>query len=961
MKIRHAAIVMLSAAFLACGGPPSHEVAPQPAGPASPEAPDWEALLAKLKATYAPSEQQRQPQADDHYRLAERYYQAGKFDEATIECEKALRIDPSHAPSKALYHEIQFVMGRAPATPQSFEYDRFMKEAIVRHQQTLIEVDAAFEKAKRAYRRGDYTDAARELLRIQEAAKWLSAGVEMETRRRAAQDLLERTVEAHREKQFDEEKGKSRLIEEEKSRHDLRPAERAEPDLAAEYARRYLEGSSSSRLDIDGMLAKGVRAFDQERYPEARAEFERLEALSTLLPRSPELEARVKAARQLADLAARRNHMRSGIPPTTDSKSVLKQLGPGFALKEGEELVVVERTPRRHETRGSELCARRGQENIPLPLKHTEVKAQVSLFVAAVDVTQQYHNPFDEKIEAVYSFPLPEDAAVREFVLVVGDRRIRGIVREREEAKAIYLEARRQGHVASLLTQERPNLFTQAVANIEPGKSIDVRITYFHALRPTDEGTYEFVFPMVVGPRFNPPGSPSPVTPVALGAAPASGPGTDIRYLRPDEISAHDVALEVSIDAGVPMEELSSPSHAIRAERPAPSRARVTLSPHDRIPNKDFILRWRAMSKEPQAALATFRDAEGGAFALVLHPPRSLEDVPRPPREMIFVLDVSGSMNGQPIAAAKRALGRCLKRLGPDDTFQIVRFANDATQMAPEPIAATEANVRRGLQYLESSASGGGTMMMTGILSALAAPNPEGRHRIVSFMTDGLIGNDPEILGEVGKRLGGARIFSFGVGSAPNRYLLEGLARVGRGVSAYVGLDDSGDAAADALYRRIEHPAMTDLRIDWDRMAVSEVHPDPLPDLFVGKPVVLVGRFKGEGKSTVVVRGRVGGRPSELRVPVDLDDPGTRHRALPFLWARTKLESLRDELSWSPAQEAIRTEMRRVALRHGLLSEFTSFVAVDSQTRPPGPHGTTVPVAVPVPAGVRYETTVGPR
>ena len=281
--------------------------------------------------------------------------------------------------------------------------------------------------------------------------------------------------------------------------------------------------------------------------------------------------------------------------------------------------------------------------------------------------------------------------------------------------------------------------------------------------------------------------------------------------------------------------------------------------------------------------------------------------------------------------------------------------------MEPQPIAATEGNVRRGLRYLETSSSGGGTMMLNGILTALGAPNPEGRHRIVSFMTDGLIGNDPEILGEVKKRLGEARIFSFGVGSAPNRHLLEGLARIGRGVSAYVGLDDSGDAAADALYRRIEHPAMTDLRIDWDRMAVSEVHPDPLPDLFVGKPVVLTGRFKGEGKSTVVVRGRVGGRPCELKVSVDLDDPGARHQALASVWARSKIESLRDELSWTAAQDALRSEIRQVALRHGLLSEFTSFVAVDSLTRPPGPHGTTVPVAVPVPAGVRYETTVGPR
>ena len=172
-------------------------------------------------------------------------------------------------------------------------------------------------------------------------------------------------------------------------------------------------------------------------------------------------------------------------------------------------------------------------------------------------------------------------------------------------------------------------------------------------------------------------------------------------------------------------------------------------------------------------------------------------------------------------------------------------------------------------------------------------------------------------------------------------------------------LDDSGDLAADALFRRIEHPAMTDLRIDWDRMVVSEVYPDPLPDLFVGQPVVLTGRFKGEGAATVSIRGRVGGRPYELKIPVNLDDPGLRHKAIASVWARSKIESLRDELASAPPGNLLRSEIRKVALQHGLLSEFTSFVAVDSLTSTPGDHGTTVPVAVPVPAGVKYETTVG--
>lgn len=886
MKLRHAArAALISMAFFGCSRAPVP--APEPVLPAPPKSgAEWEELLQRLKATSSTAEEGKTATADAHYRLGERYYQAGDFEKAIFECEKAIRIDPGHAPAKALFMEVQFLLGRARATPSSLEYERYMKESIVRHQQTLIELDNALATASRALNQGDYSGAAKELLKVQETSKWMPSGLELQARQKQAHELMRRTVENHGQRNVDEGKARYHLVEEEKARR--------------EYHGLVPPAVTGGREDLMARLADEWKKTTSGVFGNAEA--------------------------------------------PVDQLLVIEKLPPGLP---------------KYETRGSEICVKRGDKNVPLPLKRTDVKAQISLYVAAVEVVQRYHNPYDEKIEAVYSFPLPEDAAVREFVLTVGDRRIRGIIREREEAKQIYLEARRQGVVASLLTQERPNVFTQSVANIEPGKSIDVRIAYVHALRPTAQAAYEFVFPMVVGPRFNPPGHTDGIAPVALGTGGTSGQKTEIQYLRPDEISAHDIALEVALDAGVPIEELASPSHVIRTERPDATRARVTLSPHDRIPNKDFILRYRVAAKEPKAALAAFRDGTGGYFTLVVQPPAAIADIPRSPREMVFVLDVSGSMSGQPIAAAKRALERCLKRLDPDDTFQIVLFADSASFMGPLPVPATPENVRLGLRYAESSTSGGGTMMLDGIVAALGAPNPAGRRRIVAFMTDGLIGNDPEILSEVKRRIGSARVFSFGVGSAPNRHLLEGLARIGRGLSAYVGLDDSGDLAADGLFRRIEHPAMTDLRIDWDRMVVSEVHPDPLPDLFVGQPVVLVGRFKGEGAATVTIRGRVGGRPVEMTIPVNLGDPGLRHQALASVWARSKIESLRDELASAPAGNELRSEIRKLALQHGLMSEFTSFVAVDSLTATGGAHGTTVPVAVPVPAGLRYETTVG--
>ncbi|MHC4607771.1 MAG: VIT domain-containing protein [Planctomycetota bacterium] len=608
--------------------------------------------------------------------------------------------------------------------------------------------------------------------------------------------------------------------------------------------------------------------------------------------------------------------------------------------------------------RGGELRAKlEGNKTVPLPLKHTDVKAQISLYIGAVTVEQQYHNPYSEKIEAVYVFPLPQNAAVSDFIMVIGDRYIRGIIREREEARKMYEEARRQGYTASLLSQDRPNIFTQSIANIEPGKEIDVNITYFHTLKHS-KGTYEFVFPMVVGPRFNPQGSTDGVGAVGRGSRGASGQKTEVEYLRPDEISSHDISLSVDIDAGVTIEKIESPSHEIDIERPGEAQAKVTLSPNDRIPNKDFVLRYKVAGRRLKAALLTHRKGEDGYFTLMLQPPETLEGIPAPPREMVFVLDCSGSMSGEPIAAAKRALKNCLRRLRPGDTFQVIRFSNDASALGPAPIAASPDNIRRGLRYVESLNSEGGTMMIEGIKAALDFPHDPGRFRIVSFMTDGYIGNDRDIIGEVKKRVGAARIFSFGVGSSPNRYLLERMAHLGRGVVGYFGNGESSKKAADELYLRIEHPALCDIQIDWGGMQVAELHPNPLPDLFVGRPVILTGRFRGKGTAQIRVSGRIGTEAYATTLTVDLDDSGARHASLANIWARAKIADLYDRMTWHPHLGELTEEIKHTALHYGLVSAFTSFIAVDSSRRTEGDHGTTVKVPVPVPDGVRYETTV---
>lgn len=599
------------------------------------------------------------------------------------------------------------------------------------------------------------------------------------------------------------------------------------------------------------------------------------------------------------------------------------------------------------------------EKEVPLPLKHTDVRASISAYIATVEVTQQFHNPYDQKIEAVYVFPLPHDAAVNEFVMSIGERRIRGIIRERQEAEQIYAAAKSQGHVASLLTQERPNIFTQSVANIEPGKAVDIHIRYFNTLA-YDDGWYEFVFPMVVGPRFNPPGSKDGVGAVGRGAEGGSRQSTEVQYLRPNERSGHDIAVSVDIDAGVAIEEFASRTHVITSEAMSPEKLLVRLSPRDSIPNKDFVLRYRVAGGAIKSSLLTHRDERGGYFTLMLFPPKELAALPRHPMEMVFVLDCSGSMNGRPLEQAKAAIERGLRLLQPHDTFQLINFSVSARQFGSKPVPATPENIRKALAYLKALESEGGTMMIEGVKAALDFPHDDGRLRFVCFMTDGYIGNEAEILGEVQKRLGDSRIFSFGVGTSVNRFLLNHMAKLGRGAVAYLNLNDSAADVMDRFFARISHPAMTGLHIDWGGLKVSEVYPAHLPDLFVGRPVILTGRFEGKGRETIRVKGKTGQRDTEIQLSVNSSDGSATHPGLASVWARLKVADLADRATFD-ANEGLPAAIKRVALDYSLMSSFTAFVAVDSSRRTEQTQGVTVPVAVPVPEGVKHGTTVSEK
>ena len=595
-------------------------------------------------------------------------------------------------------------------------------------------------------------------------------------------------------------------------------------------------------------------------------------------------------------------------------------------------------------------------KEIPLPLKHTDVRARIEGYISTVNVRQQFHNPFDTKIEAVYMFPLPEKSAVSEFLMIIGERKIRGILREKEEAEAIYNQARAQGYQASLLVQHRPNIFEQKVANLEPGNAIDVDIKYFHTLAYND-GWYSFVFPTVVGPRYNPPGHTDPVTPAPRGTNGQPGNGTTVTYLRPDERSGHDISISVDIDAGVAIEELKS-THQIKANRSEKSKAEVTLASQATIPNRDFVLDFQVAGKTVKSNLMTYEDPASGQgyFTMMLYPPMEHASLARTPMEMVFVLDCSGSMNGRPLEQAKNAVSVALDHLQQGDTFQIIRFSENSTQLGAMPLAATPANIRLARDYLARLNGTGGTQMIEGIKAALDFPHDPARLRFVSFMTDGYIGNETEIIGAVHDRIGAARIFSFGVGSSVNRYLLERMAKEGRGAVAYLGPQDSAKDIMAKFFGRISHPALTDIEIDWGGMAVSDVYPAKIPDMFVGRAVVVTGKYRGT-PADVTISGLRGGSGHMITVPAE--DDGAGRAQISRIWARLRIADLADRQAWQQDPHGeLENSIRSTALEYQLMSDYTSFVAVDTSRQTEGEYGVTVHQAVPVPDGVRYETTV---
>ncbi len=627
------------------------------------------------------------------------------------------------------------------------------------------------------------------------------------------------------------------------------------------------------------------------------------------------------------------------------------------------------------------LRARTGDGEIlgEFPLQHTAVNAEISAYLARTTVEQRYANPYSKVIEAVYVFPLPAMAAVNDFVMEVGGRKIVGVVRSRAEAERIYQDALMRGQTASLLTQERPNIFTQSVANIEPGATVAIRITYFERLAYEDGG-YEYVFPMVVGPRYIP-GNSQPGATLASNSGtrppPSDGggwsPNTDIvpdashitpPVLKPGQRSGADISLTVTVDAGLPITHISSVAHQVEIERPSATRDIVRLAAADNIPNRDFVLRWQVAGAETQFGVLAHRDRHGGYFTLTMQPPAAPRDDQVTPREITFIMDISGSMMGLPIETSKELVRRTLDELRPDDRFNIVYFASGNAQLWEEAHPRTPENIAAAKKFLETLSGGGGTEMLAGVERALHAKHDSRYLQMFVFATDGYIGDEERILRTIKTERGHARFFGFGIGSSVNRYLIEQIGAEGAGQSfTIIPRDSAGvDSAVSRLFAAIDSPVLVDVGIDWNGLPVADVFPSKPRDLFAGQTIDVIGRYTHAATGTVYVTGRIGSRKVRYPVPVALPENEPEHAALAPTWARWRIAELSSAMLTAPdsaARARLEQEITQLAIEHRLVSQYTAFVAVDESRIVGDGHPVRVLQPVELPEGVSWEGIFG--
>ena len=561
------------------------------------------------------------------------------------------------------------------------------------------------------------------------------------------------------------------------------------------------------------------------------------------------------------------------------------------------------------------------------PLKLNAADVTISGVIADVEITQVYINKSLRPIEAVYVFPASTRAAVYAMEMQVGRRVITAEIREKAKARQEYDAAKANGQTASLLEQDRPNIFRMNVANIMPGDSIIVRMSYTELLVP-EEGIYEFVYPTVVGPRYTGTASSE------LNSSSVNNAGAGIPYTHSGIKPLYDFQMKIGIHSPVPFEKIESTSHKILLSFEEKNRATVLLAPEEKDGgNRDFVLRYKLSGPAIKTGMMTYEGKDENFFLFMMQPPARVVPDSIPPREYIFVMDVSGSMSGYPIVTSKRLLSNLVSGLREDDLFNVVQFAGGSATFSSVSLKANQHNIDSALKFIALPQGGGGTELKAGMERAMHIPRSANYSRTIVIATDGLIAAEASVFRSIHQNLDSANVFAFGIGGGVNRYLIEGIAFAGRSEPTVVQYSSQADSAAAKFREYISAPVLTNIHVDFGTMDVYDVEPMHVPDLFAARPIIVTGKYRGKPQGNVTVTGMTGKKPYKEIIPLEKVKAEKKNKALKYLWARERVTLLNYENSFSSNDSSIIKAITEIGLKYSMLTNYTSFIAIYKKER----------------------------
>jgi len=577
-----------------------------------------------------------------------------------------------------------------------------------------------------------------------------------------------------------------------------------------------------------------------------------------------------------------------------------------------------------------------------LPLKSTSANVKVAGVIADVIVTQTYKNEGKKPLEAIYIFPASTRAAVYGMKVTIGKRTIIAKIEERGEARRQYEQAKQDGKTASLLEQHKPNVFQMNVANILPEDVIQVELKYTELLIPSD-GIYEFIYPTVVGPRY----SNQP----AADALPSER-WVENPYLHQGESPTYTFDIDIDLSAGLPVQNIVCPSHKVNIGYDGLSRASIKLDPSEKSGgNRDLIVRYQLAGSKVQSGVLLYQGEKENFFLLMLQPPKRVHVSQIPPREYIFIVDVSGSMRGFPLEISKKLLKDLIGNLRPSDKFNVLLFAGGSSVMSAQSLPATPENINHALTLIDKQRGGGGTELLPALKRALSLPRSENHSRTVVIATDGYVTVEEEAFDLIRNHLGDANMFTFGIGSSVNRHLIEGMARVGMGEPFVITKPGETREKAEKFRKMIESPVLTKVRADFGKFEVYDVEPLSIPDLFSERPVILFGKWRGKPAGEVTLRGMTSNGPYVNKMDIGKEEPLESNSPLQYLWARHRIALLSDYNHLRNDPERVK-EVTQLGLSYNLLTAYTSFVAIDTEVRLVDGQAVTVKQPLPLPEGV---------